>query len=277
MERPTLLELVRANPENFDAFLIDLDGTVRLGNQLIPGAAEFINFLRERKIPFRFLTNSGAQLYDGIALGLTKHGITAYPGDVVSCLAPVGDFFRAQNKTGKAWKFFLVGKTLEPEIPGVITYETDPAKIMECDGVQLNGGSHPWEVTLTAMVNFFIRYPERLFLVPNPDILNPLPNGVSICANGLANAVCNLLKTAGIEKKQINFGKPNPAIYQAALKSLNMSASKKIVGVGDLLTSDIEGANRAGLSSAVVLSGLTTEETLKDSGIQPHYVCSRLS
>ena len=275
--RPTLLDLIRKNPENFDAFLLDLDGTVRLGNTPIPGAAEFVAYLREHKIPFRYLTNSGAQIYEGIAESLTKLNIPSTPADVISCLDPVADYIRALNTSGREWKFFLVGKTLEPVIPGILTYETDPGKIMECDGVQLNGGLHDWRVTITAIVNFFIRYPDRPFLVPNPDILNPLPNGVSICANAQAEFVIQLLKAAGIEKKQINFGKPNKEIYQAALRSLNMPASKKIVGVGDLLTSDIAGANNAGLSSAVVLTGLTTEETLKNSSIQPHYVCSRLA
>ncbi|MBQ9771325.1 MAG: HAD-IIA family hydrolase [Lentisphaeria bacterium] len=279
MMAETLLELYRKNPEKFRAFLFDIDGTVLLANTPIPGAPEFLDVLRKDHVPFFFLTNNCAQTHEEIAQRLTDAGIYAKPDEIISSGDPVPKYFMKKNKTGKAWKYFLVGRT--PEIPGVIEYEKDPAKIMECDGVLHNAGKYDWAVVMTAILNFFLKFPEKPFIVTNPDMLNPMPRGVTLCSNGQMELIIALLKKQGIDKERIHFGKPFPAVYEEVKERLASVGVKpeEALAVGDWLNSDIRGANLAGISSCLVLTGLSKEEDIAnhDETFCPEFIVSTLS
>lgn len=254
----TLLDIYRKEPERFKSYMFDIDGTLLLGNSPVPGAAKFLDILRADKVPFFFLTNNSTNTHEEIAVRLHNVGVTAEPDEIVSCSDPVPDYFRKMNTTGREWKYFLIGR--QKDIPGVITYESDPAKIMECDGVIHNGGKYDWLTTMTAIVNFFIKFPEKPFLVSNPDILNPVKDGFTICSNGQMELIIRLLKERGIEKERVFFGKPYAPIYREAVSRLGegSKAEKCHLAVGDWLNSDIRGANLAGLGSCLVLTGLST-------------------
>ena len=277
----TLLEYYRANPTRYKGWFFDIDGTLALGNTPIPGAAEMIQQLRKDKVKFRFLTNNSSNTHEEIANRLSGIGIESYENEIVSCGDAVPGYFRQINKTGKELVFFKQGRM--DDIPGVVRFENDPAKIMECDGALHTGGIYEWRITLTALINFYIQYPEKPLLVSNPDKLNPLPGGrFSVCVNGQIELVRAMLRERGIEKEPVLFGKPHKPIYEFALKHLNMpdgTRPDEIVGVGDLLTSDILGANRNGLTSALVLTGVTTEEMAAkaDGELKPKLVFSRLA
>ena len=256
----TLLEFYGRDPERFDAYLFDIDGTLLLGDTLIPGADVMLARLRADRVPFRFLTNNASQTHAQIAARLRRAGIEAEPDDFVSCADCVPDYQRARNRTGTEQVFFLIGQA--DDIPGVVRYEKDFEKIMDCDGILFNGGPHDWRLSLTKLLNYFIAFPGRPFLVPNPDLLNPLPGGaVSVCPCGQAQLVLRMLEESGIRKELVQFGKPLSPIYREAVRSLALPSGTppaRIMAAGDLLSSDILGANRAGMTSAAVLTGLTT-------------------
>ena len=275
----TLLDLYRENPKRFKSYMFDIDGTLLLGNAPIPGAAKFLSILREDKVPFFFLTNNSTNTHEEIVGRLDKIGIYSEPDEIVSCADPVHKYFRKNNTSGKAWKYFLIGR--QTDIPGVINFESDPAKIMECDGVLHNGGKYDWLTTMTAIVNFFIKFPEKPFIVCNPDILNPVKDGFSICSNGQMELVIRLLRERGIEKERIFFGKPYAPIYREAISRLGEGEepSKKHLAVGDWLNSDIYGANRSGLGSCLVLTGLSSRKDAQEAApeFKPDLIVESLS
>ena len=275
----TLLDIYRENPRRFKSYMFDIDGTLLLGNTPIPGAVEFLEVLRKDKVPFFFLTNNSTNTHEEISARLTKVGIPAQPDEIVSSSDPVPKYFRKVNTSGKAWKFFLIGR--QQEVPGVITYESDPEKIMECDGVIHNGGKYDWLTTMTAVVNFFIKFPEKPFIVSNPDILNPVKDGFSICSNGQMELIVRLLRERGIEKERIHFGKPFEPIYREAMSRLgeNNTPDKSHLAVGDWLNSDIRGANLAGIGSCLVLTGLSSASDAEkaSSEFKPDLVVERLA
>ena len=275
----TLNELYRNTPGRFRAFLFDIDGTVLLANSPIPGTVEFLDILRNDNIPFFFLTNNCAQTHEEIAERLTKAGIRTTPEQIISSADPVPKYFKKINKAGKALRYFLVGRA--QEIPGVIEYEKDPAKIMECDGVLHNAGKYDWTVVITAILNFFLKFPEKPFIVTNPDVLNPVQSGVTITSNGQMEMVIALLEKRGIKKDRIHFGKPMPAIYEEVRDRLAEIGiePENAVAVGDFLDSDIRGANLSGIPSCLVLTGLSKEEDITglDKTYHPQYIVSKLS
>ena len=275
----TLLELYKQNSARFKSFMFDIDGTLLLGNTPIPGAAHLLDVLRSDKVPFFFLTNNSTNTHEEIAARLNNIGIKAEPDEIVSCSDPVPKYFKSVNTSGKAWKYFLIGR--QQEVPGVITYETDPEKIMECDGVIHNGGTYDWRTTMTALVNFFIKFPDKPFLVSNPDILNPVKDGFSICSNGQMELIIRLLRERGIEKERTYFGKPYPPIYAEAISRLGKGnqPEKSHVAVGDWLNSDIRGANLSGLGSCLVLTGLSSRQDAEKATAEfkPDFIVDTLS
>ena len=277
--KTTLLELYRKTPEKFRSFLFDVDGTVLLANSPIPGAPEFLDILRKDNVPFFFLTNNCAQTHEEIAQRLTKAGIYAEADQIISSCDPIPAYFKEINKTGKALRYFLVGRA--QNIPGVIEYEKDPEKIMECDGVLHNAGKYDWSVVITAILNFFLKYPEKPFIVTNPDMLNPVEAGVTICSNGQMELVIAHLKKRGIDKERIHFGKPFPAVYGVVKDHLAEVGVRpeETLAVGDWLNSDIRGANLSGIPSCLVLTGLSKVSDIAnfDSTYTPTYIVSTLS
>ena len=277
--KQTLLELYREMPEKFQAFLFDIDGTVLLANSPIPGAPEFLNILRKDRIPFFFLTNNCSQNHEEIAERLTNAGIRAEADEIISSSDPVPGYFRKINQTGKALRYFLVGRM--SDIPGIVEFEKDPAKIMECDGVLHNAGKYDWSTVITAILNFFLKYPEKPFLVTNGDLFNPVSSGVTICSNGQMELVAILLQKMGINKERVHFGKPYAPIYEVVKERLSSVGIKpeEALAVGDLLLSDIHGAKLAGIPSCLVLTGLSQEKDIADldASYHPDHIVSKLS
>ena len=262
----TLLDFYERHPERFDAYLFDIDGTLLLSNTPIPGADVMLTRLRADGVPFRFLTNNASQTHAEMSSRLRRAGIEAEPDDFVSSADCVADYQRARNRTGTEQVFFLIGQA--DDTPGAVRYEKDFEKIMDCDGILFNGGPHDWRISLTKVLNYFIAFPDRPFLIPNPDRLNPLPGGVvSVCPCGQAQLILRMLEEYGIRKEPVHFGKPYPPIYRKAMERLalpNGTPPERIMAAGDLLSSDILGANRAGMTSAVVLTGLTDRRTAEN-------------
>ena len=271
MNYPTLAQLYSQQKDKYKAFLFDIDGTVLLMNSVIPGADRFLEILKKDKVPFYFLTNNCAQTHEEIAARLTKAGIPAEPDQIISSGDHVPKYFKRNNTTGKAWKYFLVGRA--NDIPGVVEFEKDPEKIMECDGVLHNAGLYDWRIVLTAILNFYLKFPEKPLIVTNGDFLNPVEDGkVTICSNGQMDLVISLLKRCGIEKERVHFGKPYAPIYEEVEEKLNeIGVSKEnTYAVGDWLNSDVYGANLAGIHSCLVLTGLSTTEDIEAKGPEYH-------
>ena len=276
---PTLSELYQKNPNRFRAFLFDIDGTVLLGNKPIPGAPAFLKSLRGKECPIFFLTNNCAQTHEEIATRLTAAGIPAVPDEIISSADYIPEYFKKINKTGTAVRYFLIGRA--ENIPGIVEFEKDPDKIMECDGVLHNAGKYDWPTVQTAILNFFLKNPEKPFLVTNGDLLNPVSSGVQICSNGQMELIIALLKSKGIEKERIHFSKPYAPIYGIVAKCLKKSGvtPDEALAVGDWLNSDILGANLAGIHSCLVLTGLSTVDDIAKmkKEYHPEFIVSKLS
>jgi 4-nitrophenyl phosphatase len=109
------------------------------------------------------------------------------------------------------------------------------------------------------------------FIATNIDGTFPTDEGLN---PGTGMVIGALAYTA--ERKPIIVGKPETAIFEAALSKMKANRESTIM-VGDKLTTDILGAQRAGITSVDVLSGVTTKEILATSEIQPDYVFDDLA
>jgi HAD superfamily hydrolase (TIGR01450 family) len=104
------------------------------------------------------------------------------------------------------------------------------------------------------------------FVATNTDRNYPRPDGVYPATGVVTGAIQG---ATGVEPYVV--GKPHPAIFQAALRTLG-AAPEETLMVGDQLDTDILGANQAGIDSALVLTGITTQQMVEESPIKPTFV-----
>ncbi len=257
-----LSDFWRKNHSSFDAVIFDIDGTVISGPRQLPGAGELIETLRDEGTPCFYLTNDGDHTRGRKAEFLRRAGLRAEESEIISCLSALPEWIRRNGFGGKP--FFAVGKHGET---GELPLERDPEKIEECAGVLFGEGNYDWRTNWTLAFNFFRRHPERLLLVPNPDTCWPSPeDGVlGIGSGGQARCLALLLKETGVVIPPVYLGKPYTPIFDEVRRKLAEILGRRpdparILLAGDSLHSDIAGANRAGFTSALLLTGITSAE-----------------
>jgi HAD superfamily hydrolase (TIGR01450 family) len=256
----------------YDGILFDIDGTLISGRHPLPGAAALIAHLRAAGFPFLLLTNDGNHSPEEKSRTLAKAGLDLGPADIVSCGHALTPFVAQHGLAGQ--RFYAMGDLGVPDyaaLAGLVPVR-EPREINGCAGVIVGEGVYNWQDNIGAALNFFIGHPDRPLLVPNPDSYWPNgPNGeIGVGAGGKARFLCQILRDYGIRKSPVYLGKPYPAIFRLACRRLHERAPGRgrlhpgrILMIGDSLASDIKGANRAGLVSALVLTGITTPSHLR--------------
>ncbi|MDR0931990.1 MAG: HAD-IIA family hydrolase [Victivallales bacterium] len=258
----TLSDFWRNESSRFDALLFDIDGTVILGKHALPGVAEFLAMLRRSNTPFWFLTNDGNHTRKEKCRFLSRAGIKAGENEIISCLSVLPDLVKRNDWCNEL--FFQVGFLGDTQN---IQLTTDLDRLGECYGVLMGEGTYDWRTTWEALTSYFRRYPDRPFIVPNPDTCWPSAStgGIGIGAGGQARCLQLLLKEMGVNITPVYLGKPYEEIYNYAVRQLGEIERKRILCVGDSLSSDILGANNAGMFSALVLTGITTRRQAEEA------------
>ena len=266
-------EYFREHIEDFDAILFDVDGTLASGRAVFPGIKEFLIFLEEINIPYLLLTNDSCNSQQQKAAYLAKGGLPVTEKRVLSAGNAFELWVSSGNYDGRL--FFQYGKFGTPsyiEAAG-IKFTTDPARINECSGVLCGEGIYEWQPAIEAAFNLLLKHPEYPMIVANPDSYWPSLrlNGMGIGAGAVARFICQVLADAGKEVKPLYLGKPYPPIYQCAFPFLrrlfpgrSFDEPSRLIMVGDSLKSDIAGANANAITSALVLSGVTNMEQVKN-------------
>ncbi len=258
----------------FDALFFDMDGTLLLGKRdPVPGALKLIRRLRRENFPFRILTNDGNHSLNEICSFFTRAGFDILPEEVVSCSLALKEM--AEEHALRGEKVFVMGDLGKPEnyaaLAGMLPV-TDPAEIDSCRAIVAGEGYYDWHKVFHAVLNFFARHPDRLFLVPNPDSYWPDGRGgFGIGAGASARFLRGLLREMGLEPETIFLGKPFPAVFQHAVNEIvrdyalpEIPEMSRILMLGDFLPSDIRGANACGMTSALLLTGVTPESRLTE-------------
>ena len=254
----------------YDAYLLDLDGTVYLGDELLPGARAAVEELRRRGIPVRFLSNNPTKDPAQYSEKLTRLGLPTPVDEIVSTVAAMTRWLLVHHPGATVFPI--------PERPVIASFEAagipmsdDPARI----DVVVASYDRTFDYRKLQIAFDAIWYHRRAILVAtNPDRYCPFPGGRG--EPDCAAIVAAIEACTGTRCQQYT-GKPDPAMVAEALDGLDVDP-RRCMMVGDRLTTDIEMAVRAGMPSALVLTG--------DSGIadvravpadrQPTYVLPRI-
>jgi len=229
-------------------YLIDMDGVIYRGQQLIPGADRFVRELRENNIPFLFLTNNSQRTRRDVATRLERLGIPVDEDHVFTCAMATARFLARQKPGGTAFVIGEGGLLTALHLNGYSIVDRDPDYVVVGEGRTLN-----YEMVEAAVG--MILAGARL-VATNLDPNCPTQTGTR---PGCGAIVAMLEAATGV--RAFSVGKPSPVMLRAAVHDLGLSADQTIV-IGDTMETDILGGVQLGFRTILVLSGGTRREDL---------------
>jgi len=251
--------------DRYEGFIFDLDGTIYLGEQLLPGVKHLIQWLRGHGKKWVFLSNKPIQTRQSYAAKLTRLGVPTEVDRVIN-------------------SSFVMARYLADNYPGARVYVIgEPPLINEIRSAGINTVENPVEVD--CRVDFVIAAFDRTFeyaklnnalqaikkgarfIATNPDRTCPVEGGEIPDAGGVIGAIEG---TTG-KKLEMVVGKPSHIMVDVALNCLGVQAGRCLM-VGDRLETDMVMGESAGIDTALVLTGITRREDLAQAGISPTYV-----
>ena len=246
----------------YDHFLFDLDGCVYLGDQVIPAAPSTIGKLRRLGKGILFLTNAPYSSREAYAAKLRRMGIAAEAGDVLSSSWTLARYLQQQHHLGGKTAFVVGTESFKEEVRAVGLRVVDGEEAKRADFVLVGGhfGFNYWEIVLAS---FALRSGAQ-FYATNRDAAFPTPEGLM---PGTGAILASLEVASG--RTAISVGKPEPPMIQMACSLLGPG---RMLMVGDRLDSDVAGGKRAGVATALVLTGVTARDDLDGAEWVPDYV-----
>ncbi len=244
-------------------YLIDMDGVLYRGSEPIPGAAQFIEQLRLRNIPFRFLTNNSQRTRRDVVAKLARMGIDVEDEHVFTCAMATARFLAQQKPGGTAFVIGEGGLLTALHQNGYAVVDHEPDYVIVGEGRTFN-------LELVEAAVRMILGGAKL-IATNLDPSCPTANGIR---PGCGAMVAMLEAATGV--KAFSVGKPSPLMMRAARKELAL-ATEETVMIGDTMETDILGGVQLGFHTVLVLSGGTRREDLVRYAYRPEIVVASLA
>lgn len=249
--------------ERYGRFLVDLDGTLLLGEEALPGAVDAVARLRRMGKSVVFMTNNSTKTGESVADKLRGLGFTADPGEVVTSALVTASLLAGR---GVRSAFVIGGPGLREALSeaGLEVLAGEPGSA-DCVVVGLDT-----EATYTDLKTACLLVEGGAALVgTNRDAAFPTPGGLWPGAGALLAVVTT---TTGVEAEVV--GKPEAPIFRAALERAGEGPP---LVVGDRLDTDIVGASRLGWDSFLVLTGIADRASADAAKVRPTYLGQDMS
>ena len=235
---------------NFETLLLDLDGVVYEGGRAIVNATESITTLKAKGVQIGYITNNASRTSQAIAEQLGSFGLELKVEDVITSaqagaellkqIVPAGSKVLVVGGEGLRSNVSLAGfKIIESS-------QDSPAAVIQ--GFDPTVG---WKQLAEA--SYAIQRGAK-WVATNQDWTIPREEGLAPGNGTLVSAV-----HTAVGQLPVVAGKPEQAIFETARKQFGTSSA---VYIGDRLDTDVLGANRAGIGSALVMTGVTTRKEL---------------
>lgn len=251
----------------YAGYALDLDGTVYLGDALLPHAAETIGQIRHAGAQLVFLTNNPLHTPADYANKLTALGVPASPAEIVTPLAVLTEYLRTHHHGTAVLTVAepLVDATLaaagiavtgEPAAAGVVVVSFDR--------------TFSYDKLLAAFRA--VRHHGAAIVATNPDPFCPTPDGgLPDCAAMLA-----AIEACTGGKAEAIMGKPSVHMAEELLRRLAVDAADAVI-VGDRISTDVAMSVALGVPSVLVMSGATSAAEVKRSPAPPDFIVGGLA
>jgi len=238
--------------------LIDMDGVIFRGTQLIPEADRFIHALKEEQIPFLFLTNNSQRTRRDVTTKLQRMGILVEEQHIFTCAMATARFLGKQKPGGTAYVIGEGGllQALHRNGFSIVDHTPDFVVVGEGRTVTLD--------MLECAVNMILD--GARLIATNLDPSCPTKGGTR---PGCGATIAYLETVTG--RKAFSVGKPSPIMMRAARKELQLATSQTVM-VGDSMDTDILGGVQMGYRTVLTLTGNTKRRDLQRYAYGPDIV-----
>lgn len=244
-------------------YLMDMDGVLVHEDQLIPGADAVLAELQAAGTPFVVLTNNSIRTPRDMRARLLQTGLDVPEASIWTSALATATFLHSQRPGGSAYVVGESGLTTALHDVGYVLTDRDPDYV-----VLGETRTYSFEAITRA-----IRLVERgaRFIATNPDPTGPSMQG-SLPATGAVAAL--ITRASGREPYYV--GKPNALMMRSALRNIG-AHSENTVMIGDRMDTDVVSGLEAGLQTILVLSGISTLESVERFPYRPTLVLNSVA
>ena len=239
-------------------FICDMDGVIYLGNQLLPGVAEFVNWLNENDKRFLFLTNSSERSPKELRQKLQRMGLDIGEEHFYTSALATAAFLKKQAPGCTAFVIGAPGLLNALYDVGVTMNDVDPDYVIVGETASYN-----YEV-ITKAVRLVLN--GARLIATNSDLTGPTEFGIAPACRSLVAPI-----ELATGKKAYFMGKPNPLMMRTGLQLLGVH-SEEAAMVGDRMDTDVIAGMESGLATVLVLSGCTSRTDVNDYPYRPTYI-----
>lgn len=244
-------------------YLIDMDGVLVRGQNLIPGADQFIERLRTKSIKFLVLTNNPIYTPLDLAHRLTRTGIRIDQNEIFTSAMATAHFLDMQHPNCKAFVIGESGLQVALHDVGIIQTDYDPEYV-------ILGETNTYNFeTITKAIRLIAN--GARFIATNPDPTGPTESGILPACGAMAALI-----ERATGRAPFFIGKPNPFMMRAALNFLGVHSEETIM-VGDRMDTDIIAGIQAGMGTVLVLSGSTSPEEIETFPYRPQRIAESVA
>ena len=239
-------------------FICDMDGVIYHGNEILPGVAEFVNWMVENDKKFVFLTNSPERTPHELSMKLERMGLKVSADHFYTSAMATAEFLHSQA-------------------PGCTAYvigEAALSKALYDQKIYMNDVNPDYVVIGETRTYCFEKIEKAIALVnKGAKLIGANPDTVGVTEHGIMPATGSLVAPIEIAtgKKTYFVGKPNPLMLRHGLKKLDLHSSE-IAFIGDRMDTDIIAGIESNIDTVLVLSGVTAEEDIDKFPYRPRYV-----
>ncbi len=242
------------------AFICDMDGVIYHGTKILPGAQEFVSWLKSQQKEYLFLTNSSEKTTAELSTKLATMGLDVHEDHFYTCALSTADFLHQQSP--QASVFVIGGRGIIQALENInfkIT-DTNPDFVVV-------GDTRDYNFALIEKATNFVANGARL-IGTNPDLSVPTEKGI---APHTGSIIAPIEMATG--KKAYFLGKPNPLMMRNAVKRLSSPVAESAI-IGDRMDTDIIAGLESGLLTVLVLSGVCQRKDVPQYPFRPDYIIS---
>jgi NagD protein len=235
-----------------------MDGVIYHGNRLLPGVEAFVSWLNSKEKKFLFLTNSSERSPRELHQKLDRLGIDVAAEHFYTSALATAAFLSSQTPGGSAYVIGEAGLINALYDAGLTMNDVNPEYVIvgESRSYNLESIEHAVKLVLGG----------AKLIGTNPDLTGPKEAGIAPATGALIAPI-----ELATGSKAYFVGKPNPLMMRHALKRLGTRREDTVI-IGDRMDTDIVSGLEAEIDTVLVMSGVTTPESMERFAYQPHYV-----
>ena len=239
-------------------FICDMDGVIYHGNKILPGVTEFIQWLHDEKKEYLFLTNNSGYTPRELHQKLARMGVDVPEEHFYTSALATAAFLKEQSPGCSVFAIGEAGLLNALYDAGITMNDVNP------DYVVVGEGRTYSLDTLTKATNLVWRGAK--LVGANSDVSGPIENGIAPACRALIAPIEMATGT-----NAYFCGKPNPLMMRTGLRMLNCHSAEAVM-VGDRMDTDVVSGLESGMSTVLVLSGVTSLDLMKTYAYRPSVV-----